>query len=131
MFGYIVELAYSLKVTTKCDVYSFGVVALETMMGAHPRELLSNLSKPSATKIMLKDILDSRIPFPFFRKDMQDIVLVVTLALACLRPDPKSRPSMQDVANELSVSKPPLLWHFDGVSIQQLVNQEIYVISKT
>ncbi|MED6210722.1 hypothetical protein PIB30_066793 [Stylosanthes scabra] len=129
--GYIApELAYSTSVTTKCDVYSFGVVTLETIMGEHPKELLSDMSKPSAPKIMLKDILDSRIPLPFLRKDMRDIMLVVTLALACLHPNPKLRPSMQDIANELLFSKSPLLWHFDGISIHQLVNQEIYAIGK-
>ncbi|XP_057756187.1 MDIS1-interacting receptor like kinase 2-like [Arachis stenosperma] len=128
--GYVApELAYSINVTTKCDVYSFGVVTLETIMGEHPKELLSNMSKPSAPKIMLKDILDSRIPLPF-RKDMWDIVLVLTLALACLHPNSKSRPSMQDIAKELLFSNLPLLWHFDGISIHQLVNQEIYAIGK-
>ncbi|XLT91344.1 hypothetical protein HN873_013019 [Arachis hypogaea] len=105
-------------------------VAPETIMGEHPKELLSNMSKPSPPKIMIKDVLDSRIPLPFLRKDMQDIVLVLTLALACLHPNPKSRPSMQDIANELLFSKSPLLWHFDGISIHQLVNQEIYAIGK-
>ncbi|KAL4395165.1 hypothetical protein AHAS_Ahas02G0224700 [Arachis hypogaea] len=129
--GYVApELAYSINVTTKCDVYSFGVVTLETIMGEHPKELLSNMSKPSPPKIMIKDVLDSRIPLPFLRKDMRDIVLVLTLALACLHPNPKSRPSMQDIANELLFSKSPLLWHFDGISIHQLVNQEIYAIGK-
>ncbi|KAK7349637.1 hypothetical protein VNO77_07157 [Canavalia gladiata] len=127
--GYVApELAYTLTVTTKCDVYSFGVVALETMMGRHPAELICSLSEPSVQNKKLKDILDSRIPLPFFRKDLQDIVLVVTLALACLCPDPKVRPSMQEIANELLVSKPPLLWHFDGISIHQLMKQKIYLL---
>ncbi|XP_061352112.1 probable leucine-rich repeat receptor-like protein kinase At1g35710 [Gastrolobium bilobum] len=125
-YGYVApELTYTLTVTTKCDVYSFGMVALETMMGTHPAELVCSLHKPSIQNKKLKDILDSRIPLPFFRKDMQDIVLVVTLALACLCPDPKSRPSMQEVANELLVSKSPLLWHFQDISINQVINQKI------
>ncbi|XP_027905935.1 MDIS1-interacting receptor like kinase 2-like [Vigna unguiculata] len=131
-YGYVApELAYTLSVTTKCDVYSFGVVVLETMMGRHPAELISCLSEPSIQKKKLKDILDSRIPLPHFRKDMQDIVLVVTLALACLSPHPKSRPSMQEIANELLASKPPLLWHFDSISIHQLIKQKIYIIGRS
>ncbi|KAL2337488.1 hypothetical protein Fmac_011934 [Flemingia macrophylla] len=125
-YGYVApELASTLTVTTKCDVYSFGVVVLEIMMGKHPAELISSLSEPSIQHKKLKDILDSRIPLPFFRKDMQHILLVVTLALACLCPHPKFRPSMQEIANELLVSKPPLLWHFDEISIQQLMKQKI------
>uniref|UniRef100_A0A0R0KE09 non-specific serine/threonine protein kinase n=1 Tax=Glycine max TaxID=3847 RepID=A0A0R0KE09_SOYBN len=131
-YGYVApELAYTLTVTTKCDVYSFGVVVLETMMGRHPAELISSLSEPSIQNKMLKDILDLRIPLPFFRKDMQEIVLIVTLALACLSPHPKSRPSMQEIASELLVSKPPLLWHFDGISIHQLMKQKIYIIGRS
>ena len=43
MFGYIiVELAYTMTVSTKCDVYSFGVVALETMMGHNPLQNNNN-----------------------------------------------------------------------------------------
>jgi len=125
------ELAYTLTMTTKCDVYSFGVVVLETMIGRHPAELISSLSEPSIQNMKLKDILDTRIPLPYFRKDMQDIVLVVTLALACLSPHPKSRPSMQEIANELLVSKPPLLWHFDGISIHQLMKQKLYIIGRS
>ncbi|XP_052724029.1 MDIS1-interacting receptor like kinase 2 [Vigna angularis] len=131
-YGYVApELAYTLSVTTKCDVYSFGVVVLEAMMGRHPAELISCLSEPSIQKKKLKDILDSRIPLPYFRKDMQDIVLVVTLALACLSPHPKSRPSMQEIANELLASKPPLLWHFDSISIHQLMKQKVYIIGRS
>lgn len=124
--GLHAELANTLIVTTKCDVYSFGVVVLETMMGKHPAELISSLSESSLQNKKLKDILDSRIPQPFFRKDMKDIVLVVTLALACLRPHPKSRPSMQEIANDILVSKQPLLWNFDSISIHQLMKQNIY-----
>ena len=125
-----VELAYTMSVTTKCDVYSFGVVALETMMGHHPGELISSLSKPSTQNLLVKDVLDSRIPLPFLRKDMQDVVLVVTVALACLCSDPKPRPLMQEVANEFSASKAPIHFPFCDVSIYQLMNQEIYVIGK-
>ncbi|KAH1163027.1 hypothetical protein GYH30_001525 [Glycine max] len=125
------ELAYTLTVTTKCDVFSFGVVVLETMMGRHPTELISSLSEPSIQNKKLKDILDSRIPLLFSRKDMQEIVLIVTLALTCLCPHPKSRPSMQEIANELLVSQPPFVWHFDGISIHQLMKQKIYIIGRS
>ena len=115
--------------TEKCDVYSFGIVALETIMGKHPGELISQLSTPFAQNILLKDVLDSRICVPFFRKDIQSVVLVITLALACLRSTPKSRPSMQQVAQELSDSKPPLHVSLHEISIQQLMTKEIYTLS--
>ncbi|XP_072077098.1 uncharacterized protein [Arachis hypogaea] len=121
-YGYVApELAYTMSVTTKCDVYSFGVVALETMMGHHPGEFMSAMSKPSTQQLLVKDVLDPRIPLPNSRKDMQHVVHVIKLALACLSPDPKSRPSMQDVANELSASTASMNFSFYDVSIYQLM----------
>ncbi|KAF7844805.1 putative leucine-rich repeat receptor-like protein kinase [Senna tora] len=121
-YGYIApELAYTLNATAKCDVYSFGVVALETMMGKHPRELISSLSKSSSTRrSILKDILDSRLPFPFFRKDAQDVMLILTLALACVHSKPRYRPSMQEVVNEFEASRLPFPLSFYDISIDQL-----------
>ncbi|XLR54794.1 hypothetical protein S83_005466 [Arachis hypogaea] len=122
-YGYIApELAYTMSVTTKCDVYSFGVVALETMMGHHPGEFMSIMSKPSTQQLLVKDVLDPRIPLPKSQKDMKDVVHVVKLALACLSSDPKFRPSMQDVANEFSVSKASMNSSFFDVSIYQLMH---------
>ena len=111
--------------TEKCDVYSFGVVALETLMGRHPGELISSLFNSSTENILLKDLLDSRITFPFCRKDTQAIVRVATLALACLHSNPKSRPSMQQVAHKLSNSKQTLPVPFSEISINQLIALEI------
>ncbi|MED6186824.1 hypothetical protein PIB30_070414 [Stylosanthes scabra] len=130
-YGYVApELAYTMSVTTKCDVYSFGVVALETMMGHHPGELSSTVSKACTQQLLVKDLLDPRIPVPSCGKDMQDVVLVLKLALACLSLDPKTRPSMQDVANEFLASKAPIQIPFSDVSVYHLMNQEIYAIDK-
>ncbi|XP_042942372.1 MDIS1-interacting receptor like kinase 2-like isoform X2 [Carya illinoinensis] len=61
-YGYIApELAYTFAVTEKCDVYSFGVVALEILMGRHPICLV-----------------------------VEDILLVASIAFACLCTKPKS-----------------------------------------
>lgn len=87
-------------VTEKCDVYSFGVVALEIMMGKHPGELLSSLTTIRSTpKMMLNDVLDPRLPRPTNQQE-QDIILVLTLAFACLCSKPKLRPSMLRVSQE-------------------------------
>ncbi|MED6173943.1 hypothetical protein PIB30_064457 [Stylosanthes scabra] len=121
--GYLApELAYTMNVTTKCDVFSFGVVALETMMGHHPGEFFSSLSEPFTQNLLVKEVLDSRIPLPNLMEDMQDVVLVITVALACLSSDPKSRPSMEDVANEFLASKAPINFCFSDVSVYQLLN---------
>ncbi|XP_057742334.1 MDIS1-interacting receptor like kinase 2-like isoform X1 [Arachis stenosperma] len=124
-YGYVApELAYSWTVTEKCDVYSFGVVALETLMGRHPRELISSLFDTSPQNMLLKDLLDSRIRLPHSQKDAQDIALVVTIALACLHSKPNSRPSMLQVSQQLSSSgQSPLPSSFFEISIHQLMAQ--------
>ncbi|CAL5330086.1 unnamed protein product [Camellia sinensis] len=73
------ELAYTMEVNEKLDVYSFGVLTLEVLMGKHPSDLISSLSSslrlpsslsssssspPTAYDILLKDILDTRLPPP-------------------------------------------------------------------
>ncbi|MED6147364.1 hypothetical protein PIB30_043422 [Stylosanthes scabra] len=122
-YGYLApELAYTMRVTEKCDVYSFGVVALETLMGMHPKELILSLLDSCHNKnIMVKDLLDSRIRIPLCQRDTEAIVHVLKLALACLRSNPKSRPSMQQVAYELSTSKQSLPLPFAEITVHQLI----------
>ena len=111
-------------VTEKCDAYSFGVVALEVLMGRHPGELLSSLSSPSSDqKIMLIDVLDPRLSPPVDRMVMQEIVLVTTVALACLHSKPQFRPTMQRVCQEFLTCKIALVNPFEEISIWQLRNQ--------
>ncbi|KAI4353867.1 hypothetical protein L6164_002790 [Bauhinia variegata] len=112
------------SVTEKCDVYSFGVVALETIMGKHPGDLISSLRNCGAPNMLLKDVLDSRLPLPFNGTDAKILVLVVTHAFSCLHTNPRSRPTMKDFVKEFPVSKPQLLLPFNDISIQQLLNQE-------
>ncbi|KAJ9159422.1 hypothetical protein P3X46_024930 [Hevea brasiliensis] len=131
--GYIApELAYTMVVNESCDVYSFGVVALEIVMGKHPGELLSSLlSSPSNPHIMLKDVLDSRFLPPSNQVVAQSVILVVTLALACLRSNPKSRPTMQQVCREFLVHKPgPLPQPLQEIPLCHLMNQDNCVVEK-
>ncbi|RWR96563.1 putative leucine-rich repeat receptor-like protein kinase [Cinnamomum micranthum f. kanehirae] len=100
------EFAYTMKVTEKCDVYSFGVVSLEVIMGKHPRELISSLSTSMAKDILLKDILDQRLP-PLTDQELKEVTSTVMLALACLRSDPQTRPTMYHVSQELSAMRVP------------------------
>jgi hypothetical protein len=95
-----------MRVTDKCDVYSFGVVALEVMMGRHPGDLLSSLSsiKPSLLsdpELFLKDVLDPRLEAPTGQA-AEEVVFVVTVALACTQTKPEARPTMHFVTQELS-----------------------------
>ena len=117
-------------VNEKCDVYSFGVMALETILGRHPRELISSLASSSSQHIILKDVLDPRLSPRINQTISQSLVLVVTLALACLHSNPKSRPTMKHVSQEFLVRRSPLPKPFHEISLWQLMNQEIYLVDK-
>ncbi|XP_048435730.1 probable leucine-rich repeat receptor-like protein kinase At1g35710 isoform X2 [Pyrus x bretschneideri] len=114
-FGYIApELAYTMRVTDKCDVYSFGVVTLEVMMGRHPGDMLesqlqeSSKSRRDNVELLLKDLLDQRLEPPT-NESAKAVVLVVIMALACIRTRPASRPTMLFVAQKLSAQTMPCL----------------------
>ncbi|KAG5224793.1 LRR receptor serine/threonine-protein [Salix suchowensis] len=111
-YGYIApELAYTMKVTEKCDVYSFGVVALEIIMGHHPGELIGCLStlptssgwNPGSTTL-LKDLLDKRLQTPARELAVQ-VAVIMKLGFRCINADPKFRPTMPQVSQEVSISR--------------------------
>ncbi|XP_058082856.1 MDIS1-interacting receptor like kinase 2-like isoform X2 [Magnolia sinica] len=125
--GYIApKLAYTMRVTEKCDVYSFGVVALVVMMGSHPGEIISSLSSPSGRQdTLLKDMLDQRLSDPM-ADVAHEVLFVVSMALACIRPDPNSRPTMRQVAQEPSIGGPSFsLQPFHVVTLRQLMDLKV------
>ncbi|RVX04582.1 Cytochrome b561 and DOMON domain-containing protein [Vitis vinifera] len=82
---------------------AFGVVTLEVIMGRHPGELITSLlssassssSSPSIVDhCLLNDVMDQR-PSPPVNQVAEEVVVAVKLALACLRVNPQSRPTMQ------------------------------------
>lgn len=127
---FLAELAYTMIVTKKCDVYSYGVVALEVLMGKHPGDLLSSLSSPSNSNIMLVDVLDPRLPPPIDGKVVQNIVLLFAVAFACLRSNPKSRPTMQCVCKEFLDEK-PLGKPFQKITISELRNLDMFLVDES
>lgn len=98
----LAELAYTMKVTEKCDVYSFGVLALEVIMGKRLGEIISSFSSQSDNEdILLKDVLDQRLPAPTLHVHAE-LVTIARLAIACKHPHPQSRPTMHMVSQVLS-----------------------------
>ncbi|XP_058072187.1 MDIS1-interacting receptor like kinase 2-like [Magnolia sinica] len=124
-YGYAApELAYTMQVTEKCDVYSFGVVVLEVIMGSHPGELISSLSSSSGQNILIINVLDQRLSSPTVEV-ADEVILAVVLALACLRPNPQSRPSMEYVSQQLSAKRPFLHQPLHGITFHQLLGFEL------
>ncbi|XP_026439290.1 MDIS1-interacting receptor like kinase 2-like [Papaver somniferum] len=113
-YGYVApELAYTMKVTEKCDVYSFGVIILEVLMGRHPSEIITllsqNLLSSSSSSnvgqnIKLRDILDQCIEAPTDDVVKKEILYLVKVGFSCLRSDPYTQPTMQEVSVELALS---------------------------
>ncbi|PNX96818.1 LRR receptor-like kinase resistance protein, partial [Trifolium pratense] len=123
--GYIApELAYTMVVSEKCDVYSFGVVVLETLMGRHPKEILSSLQLGSAQSMKLCEVLDQRLPQPNNVTVILGIIRVAVIAFACLNLNPCSRPTMKCVSQCFGIELPPLTIPLSEISIQQLMSQE-------
>ncbi|ESW11615.1 hypothetical protein PHAVU_008G045200, partial [Phaseolus vulgaris] len=121
--GYIApELAYTMVVNEKCDVYSFGVVALETLMGKHPKEILSSLQSTSTDDdIKLCEILDQRLPHPTY-SILQDIIVIAIVTFACLNPNPCSRPTMKNISH-IFLNKPK---HLITRSYFEVMKIELY-----
>ncbi|XP_026445448.1 MDIS1-interacting receptor like kinase 2-like [Papaver somniferum] len=136
-YGYAApELAYTMKVTEKCDVYSFGVLILEVLHGRHPSEIITLLSPellPTSSStstssvpvkiIMLKDILDECLEAP---TDVmkKEIMYFMKVGLSCLRGDPRTRPTMQQVSAGLSLpaeSRPFFGKPFETVTLGDLL----------
>lgn len=83
-----------MPVTDKSDVYSFGVVALEVMMGKHPGELLFSPALSALSDdpdSFMKDVLDQRLPPPTGQV-AEEVLPVVSVALACTHAAPESHP---------------------------------------
>lgn len=119
--SFLAELACTTRVTEKCDVYSFGVVALEVITGRHPGDLISSLSSPGGENILLRDVVDQRIPPPSPHA-ATEMVSAMKLALACIQTRPESRPTMQHISRELSAHKTPFHTPFRSFALFQLMD---------
>lgn len=92
-----------MKVTEKCDIYSFGVVLLELITGktpVQPLELGGDLV--NWVRISLQSmaptscVFDSRLDLSL-RNTVEEMSLVLKIALFCTSESPFDRPTMKEV----------------------------------
>ncbi|KAK8509225.1 hypothetical protein V6N11_007632 [Hibiscus sabdariffa] len=132
------ELAYTMQVNDKCDVFSFGVLTLETLMGKHPADLISFMSSSSSSldpascsssaifdHLPVKEVLDGRLLSPS-GQTAAEVVFIVKVASQCLHASPQSRPSMQQVSQELSTWNAPSVELFHTITLSQLLDSSSY-----
>ncbi|XP_028765522.1 MDIS1-interacting receptor like kinase 2-like [Neltuma alba] len=120
-YGYMApELAQTTQVTEKCDVYSFGVVVLEILLGKHPGDFLATLPSMENPQVLVKDVIDQRFPPPPARLG-EAIAFIMTIALACTRTHPESRPTMHFVAQQFSaIEQTSLVEPLSTISLNKL-----------
>ena len=114
-----------METNEKCDLYSFGVVALEVIMGKHPGDLMIAVLSSTTSTVLntpLTDVLDQRLSTP--RDQVADkVAFVVKIAFSCLQTNPHSRPTMQQVSQELTnIPRASLPISFDKITLGHLVN---------
>ncbi|KAK7300393.1 hypothetical protein RJT34_11237 [Clitoria ternatea] len=126
-YGYAApELAYTMEVNEKCDVFSFGVLSLEIIMGNHPGDFVSSFysstSASATSNLLLKDVLDQRLPHPMMPV-VEEVIMIAKIAFACLNESPLSRPTMEDVYNVFVMRKSHSMRQtFQTIALEQLLS---------
>ncbi|CAJ2632882.1 unnamed protein product [Trifolium pratense] len=112
-YGYIApEYGYALKVDEKIDVYSFGVVLLELVTGKRPLDqefgesvdIVEWIRRKIRENKSLEEALDPSVGN--CRHVIEEMLLVLRIAVICTAKLPKERPSMRDVIMMLGEAKP-------------------------
>lgn len=118
-----------MEVNEKCNVFSFGVLTLEIIMGKHPKHLISPLSTPTITirDLLLKDVLDHRLSLPT-NEAAGEVLSITNIAIACLHAIPQSRPTMQQVSQELSTRKSHLPNTLHTITFGEVVDLKVSVV---
>jgi len=96
-----------MRVTEKCDTYSFGVVLLELLTGQPPvqpldqgGDLVTWVKRSIQTTALTSGVLDNRVDLSK-RRTVEEMVLVLKIALFCTTTSPFDRPTMREVVKML------------------------------
>ncbi|CAK8534807.1 unnamed protein product [Lathyrus sativus] len=103
-YGYIApEYAYTMKVTEKCDIYSFGVVLLELVTGRSPvqpleqgGDLVNWVRRSIQASTPTSELFDKRLNLDE-QRTVEEMSLILKIALFCTSTSPLNRPTMREV----------------------------------
>lgn len=97
------EYAYTMKVTEKCDIYSFGVVLLELVTGRSPvqpleqgGDLVTWVRRAIQAAVPTPELFDKRLNLSE-QRTIEEISLILKIALFCTSTSPLNRPTMKEV----------------------------------
>lgn len=101
------EYAFTMKVTEKCDIYSFGVVLLELITGQSPiqpldqgGDLVNWVRRSIQNSMPASNVFDSRLDLSS-KGTIEEMCLVLKIALFCTNNLPIDRPTMREVISML------------------------------
>ncbi|KAK7284158.1 hypothetical protein RJT34_18899 [Clitoria ternatea] len=135
-YGYIApEYGYALKVDEKIDVYSYGVVLLELVTGKRPLDpafgesvdIVGWIRRKIRDNTSLEEALDQSVGNS--RHVVEEMLLVLRVAILCTAKLPKDRPTMRDVMMMLGEAKPRRKSSGNNNEICEANNKETPVFS--